>query len=345
MTTPIRLAIVGCGRVVETFHAPALRHVDEFRPTVVVDADSARATIVAAEFGDGVAVCERIDDAIDRCDAALVALPNALHADACVQLLDAGRHVLVEKPMATTIADCDRIVRAAERAGATVGAAMVRRFIPAYGLVRHLIAHSIFGELRGVRVTEGVAYNWPAATGFFVKREQAGGGVLVDFGAHVLDALWWWLGPLSLARYEDDASGGVEAECRVQLAAMTRPVTVELTRLRNVSCVARIEWERGAVEIELRSGEARLSLAGTPYAIRGLAELDGSTGSRAATNPFVLQLRAFGAAVHEKAGVLETARTAREIAALFEECELRRQPLLSPAGPWVSSSALLAAAR
>src|SRR5258707_74699 len=83
----------------------------------------------------------------------------------------------------------------------------------------------------------------------------AAGGVLVDFGSHVFDALSWWLGPLTVLAYEDDACGGVEAECRAQLSdARGVLIDVELTRLRHIPCTARIDWDRATIEIDLRSG-------------------------------------------------------------------------------------------
>ncbi len=153
----------------------------------------------------------------------LVALPNYLHAPACIPLLERGCHVLVEKPMATiSVAECDRLITAARGSGAVLSVAMVWRFIAAAEqLAREVISRRTFGVIRRVRVTEGVIYNWPATTGFFLKKEQTGGGVLVDFGSHVLDALLWWLGELTVRTYEDDTYGGVEAECHVRCTSTT----------------------------------------------------------------------------------------------------------------------------
>ena len=174
-----------------------------------------------------------LSDLVGRCDAALVALPNYLHASACISLLEQGCHVLVEKPMAISVEDCDRLIAAARGSDAVLSAAMVRRFVAAHKLVREVISKQTFGAIRRIRVAEGVAYNWPATTGFFLKKEQAGGGVLVDFGSHVLDALLWWLGDLTVSAYEDDAYGGVEAECHVRcMSTAGVAVDIELSRLR-----------------------------------------------------------------------------------------------------------------
>jgi predicted dehydrogenase len=218
---------------------------------------------------------------------------------------------------------------------------MVRRFVAAYELVNELIAQQTFGAVRRVRVREGVVYNWPATTGFFLKKDEAGGGVLVDFGSHVLDALLWWLGDLALESYEDDAFGGVEAECRLKLSsAKGVAVDIELSRLRRLSCTARVECERAAIEINMHSGAADLFVAGTRTPLRGRVGVLDRGGWAAAADPFTLQLQAFVTDIHRQAGVTSTAATAREVAAVFEACANQRRPLAGPASPFVDLGAL-----
>jgi predicted dehydrogenase len=332
--TPIRLAIIGCGRAVEALHLPALAEVDALAPAIVVDHDTARAEAMASQLGPGVAVARSIAEAADRCDAALVALPNALHAGACVDLLRRGRHVLVEKPMATTAADCNRMIAAARASGAVLSAGMVRRFIPAYRFVREVIALETLGPLRRITVREGVVYNWPAASGFFLSRRDAGGGVLVDIGSHVLDALSWWTGGLTLASYEDDAFGGVEAECRITLTAPRGvEITVELSRLRRLPCTATLEFALGTLGMHLHNGTADLALAGTRTAIRGQIGGQSNGAWTRPGNEFAMQLSAFADDIRRRAGTADTAETARDVAELFEACARIRKPLGGPASP------------
>jgi predicted dehydrogenase len=330
-----RFAFVGCGRVVEAFHLPALLKLDDVRLTACVDADLGRARALAEAAGvPDARIASVVGDIEGVCDAALVALPNYLHADTCVALLAAGCDVLVEKPMATAVADCDRMIDAARRSDRVFGVAMVRRFIPAYQFVHRLVASRTFGAVRRVVVREGVAYNWPATTGFFLKRREAGGGVLVDFGSHVFDALSWWLGPLTVLGYEDDAFGGVEAECQAHLSdARGVLIDVELTRLRHIPCTARIEWDRATIEIDLRSGAADLTIDGASQVLRGQVGVEESAAWTPGANPFDLQLRAFVADVRERAGLRPTALIARDVARLFEACMGVRHPLTGPASP------------
>lgn len=333
----IRLALVGCGKVAEAFHLPALSAVRGLTLTAVLDVNPSRARALAAMSGvSDVYVANDLSDLVGRCDAALVALPNYLHASACIPLLEQGCHVLVEKPMAVSVEDCDRLIAAARGSGAVLSAAMVRRFIAAYELVRGLISKQTFGPIRRIQVAEGVAYNWPATTGFFLKKDQAGGGVLVDFGSHVLDTLLWWLGDLTVNAYEDDAYGGVEAECHAQCTSTAGvPVDIELSRLRRLACTAQVECEHATVEINLHNGAVDLIITGTRSMIRGRVGARGQSGWTPAADPFVLQLRAFLSDIQRGAGVTPTATTARDVASLFAACAAKRRPLEGPASPAV----------
>jgi len=338
----IRLALVGCGRVAEVFHLPALSQVHGITLSAVLDVNLSRAQALAAASGaPNVHVTTELSDLVGRCDAALVALPNYLHAPACIPLLEWGCHVLVEKPMAISVAECDRLITAARGSGAVLSVAMVWRFIAAYQLAREVISRQTFGAIRRVRVTEGVIYNWPATTGFFLKKEQAGGGVLVDFGSHVLDALLWWLGELTVRTYEDDAYGGVEAECRVRCTSTTGvAVDIELSRLRRLTCSARIDCEHATIEVNPHSGAVDLIIAGTHTPIRGQVGSLSQAGWVPAVDPFVLQLRAFLGDIQRRAGVTPTATTARDVAVLFAGCAAIRRPMEGPASPAVDLEAV-----
>ncbi len=335
----LNIAIVGCGAVAEQYHAPAILASGVATLTAAVDTSLDRARSVARRAGAPSArVATRVGEVIDTCDAVLVALPNHLHADVAAELLDARRSVLVEKPMATTRAACDRMIEAALRSDQVLSAGMVRRFMPGYRFVRDAIAAGVFGAVRRVHVREGVVYNWPATSSFFVRHSEAGGGVLVDFGSHVLDALTWWLGPLSLVAYEDDACGGVEAECRVALqSASGADVVVELSRLRRLPCTARIELDRASVLLHSYSGAIELRLTGSAPTVAGTVV---DAGGNAVSSPFTQQIQAFAADVTGRGGVTNTARVARELAVVFEQCARIKQPLTGPASPWCRAEAL-----
>jgi hypothetical protein len=108
---PIRVAIVGCGAVARQFHVPCAARVDGLRITAFVDPVAARAQLLASYHGTLVPesaealVTTTIDEVVDFIDAAIVAVPHSEHAQMAARLLTAGRHVLVEKPLALSVAE------------------------------------------------------------------------------------------------------------------------------------------------------------------------------------------------------------------------------------------------
>ena len=125
-------------------------------------------------------------------DAAVVATPNALHAPQAIALLEAGRHVLVEKPMATTVAECNAMIEAAQRGGASLMVAHCWRFHPDVQAMRERIASGELGEIVKTR-GYGVHAGW-GPSGWFADKALAGGGALPDMGVHAIDTVRYLLG-------------------------------------------------------------------------------------------------------------------------------------------------------
>jgi predicted dehydrogenase len=125
-------------------------------------------------------------------DAVVIGTPNALHAAQAVAFLEAGKHVLVEKPMAPTVAEAEAMVAAARGAGAFLMVAHCWRFHPD---VRALRARVEAGELGEIVKTRGYGAHagWGPA-GWFTDPELAGGGALLDMGVHAIDTTRYLLG-------------------------------------------------------------------------------------------------------------------------------------------------------
>src|ERR1700688_2661056 len=123
----VRTAVVGCGKV-GRIHADALRDVAEAEFVAVSDSDAGRAGAFAAKYGVrpysdlGALLREAGAEAVILCT------PHPLHAEAAVRAAEAGVHVLVEKPLATSLKDCDAMLEAADRAGVKLGVVSQRRF-------------------------------------------------------------------------------------------------------------------------------------------------------------------------------------------------------------------------
>jgi predicted dehydrogenase len=246
--TPLRLGIVGCGAVTELYHLPAVASCADVILVGLVDPQIARAERLASQFGATAAVAEWRQ--LGELDAAIVAAPNALHAPIACDLIGQGVHVLVEKPLARTVAECDEIALAASTAGVVVAVGHDFRHFPVARTARAIVSQGLLGRIESVELAQSARGRWPYASSYVFSRDEAGGGVLIDFGVHMLDLLSWWLGELTVDGYRDDAAGGVETECELQLRTTDgAPVVMELTRLRPMRDTTIVRGELATLEI------------------------------------------------------------------------------------------------
>jgi len=125
-------------------------------------------------------------------DAAVVGTPNALHAVQAIAFLEAGKHVLVEKPMAPTVAEADAMVAAARGSGAFLMVAHCWRFHPDVRALRGRVEAGELGDIVKTRSYGGHA-GW-GPSGWFTDPALAGGGALVDMGVHAIDTTRYLLG-------------------------------------------------------------------------------------------------------------------------------------------------------
>jgi predicted dehydrogenase len=125
-------------------------------------------------------------------DAVVIGTPNALHAPQAVAFLEAGKHVLVEKPMARNLGEADAMLAAAGRSGARLMVAHCWRFHDDVLALRARVAAGELGEVVKTR-GYGVHAGW-GPSGWFTDPELAGGGALVDMGVHAIDTTRFLLG-------------------------------------------------------------------------------------------------------------------------------------------------------
>ena len=193
----MKVALFGCGWIQE-FHARGvLAHGDELVAVTNHREESARAFAQTFQIPRVTTDWEALARDPDV-EAAIVSTPNYLHAPQAIALLEAGKHVLVEKPMAVSVAECDAMIAAARRGGARLMVAHCWRFHPDVLAVRNRVAAGEFGEIVKTR-GYGVHAGW-GPSGWFAEKELAGGGALVDMGVHAIDTARFLLGDPEPAR-------------------------------------------------------------------------------------------------------------------------------------------------
>jgi predicted dehydrogenase len=194
----LKLALVGCGAISE-WHRMGLRDVPEIEITAAVDVDLARAEAVAAEVGAD--AFGSLDDALERgrFDAVDLMLPHDLHESLAVRALEAGKHVLLEKPMAPTVAACERILAAATKASGRFMVAENAQYWPEVQSAGRLIDAGAIGEV----ITAQAHLFFPPLPAYYggdrpwrMERSVAGGGIAIDTGSHYIRPLRMWLGEI-----------------------------------------------------------------------------------------------------------------------------------------------------
>ena len=245
-STGRRIAVVGCGGAGQ-MHVDALERAG-VTPAALTDRDPRRAALLGRPWPD-VLVASSPDLVVDAFDAAIVAVPDQLHASVVIELLQAGKDVLVEKPMAATRAEADAMVAAADAAGRLLAVAQVRRHLTVKPWAFALLRSGALGAVLGVDAAQGGRDDWIATGRGYV--DQAAGGVLASSGVYTIDLLTWWFGPLEVVSYRDDARGWQEANATVELVAGEVPIHFDLSRNRSGRNTIRVDTERGLLEVAL----------------------------------------------------------------------------------------------
>ncbi|HET8784009.1 MAG TPA: Gfo/Idh/MocA family oxidoreductase, partial [Candidatus Limnocylindrales bacterium] len=181
----IGVGIVGYGLAGRYFHAPFIAAVPGLRVSAIATRHADRAAAARLEHPDA-AVVESFDAFLDRPDVDLVvvASPNRMHVPLGIRALEAGRHVVVDKPIATDVGDADRLVEAAERSGRILSVYHNRRFDGDFLTVRALVSGGTLGPIDSLesRFEIGV----PLAEAWREDADEAGGPHR-DLGAHLVD--------------------------------------------------------------------------------------------------------------------------------------------------------------
>ncbi|HRJ73224.1 MAG TPA: Gfo/Idh/MocA family oxidoreductase, partial [Terrimicrobiaceae bacterium] len=189
-----RWGLIGYGDIAEKRVADALQLTGELH--AVWGRDPGRTAGFAARHGIPVASGSLEALLQEKLDGIYVCTPTASHAGYAIAAAERGRHVLVEKPMASTVEDCERMIRAAAASGVQLGVAYFRRAFPKMIRIRELIQDGVLGTPVWVNIA---SHSWyaPAADDpkhWRVEKEPSGGaGALSDIGVHRLDLLDYWL--------------------------------------------------------------------------------------------------------------------------------------------------------
>ena len=218
MAEPVRVAVIGCGAIASAVHVPVLRSLPNARLIAIADpAPEARER--AARIAPAATVLASAEALLQRADidAVVVTAPSGVHAALARSTIDSGRHLYLEKPIASSVADGRGVVESAKDASVVTMTGFNWRFQPLVARAKELVQDGIVGDLREITS----AFSEPHQLPRWKTRRNEGGGVLLDLGSHHFDLARWMTGAEVTnvaAVIGSETSEGDQASVRLELS-------------------------------------------------------------------------------------------------------------------------------
>jgi predicted dehydrogenase len=225
----IKTAVIGCGAITRVFHLPSLLRNPTFELVALVDPN------------------------IDAANAAIVAAPPHLHAEICITLLLQGIHVLCEKPMATSVAEGEAMMKAANDGKAVMLIGMQKHYCPNTKLLKDILIDGMLGQITGIKLVSAIKSQWDTANVKRFNPEYSKGGVLFEYGIYWIYRMVYWFGNPKLVRYADDRIDGVEVNAFIESInhayGQEIPGSMYFSWDHNLKNMITIAGEKGAAEV------------------------------------------------------------------------------------------------
>ncbi len=312
---------------------PSLARRNDCEIFALVDTNAARIETLSQQFGAAHTFTDFEALLGVDIDAAIIAAPNNLHAEMAIKLLNAGVHVLVEKPMAMNAAECEQMQAAANSAGRVLAVGHILRFAQTAKFAKWAIDSGMLGRIDSFDIRYGFVFAWPTASDYFLRKELSGGGVLIDLGAHSIDLLLWWLGDVASFDYYDDNHGGVEADCLLEATLKSGAKgTVELSRTRALRSTAIIRGDKAELEVAFAENTVSLKFHDGGMGITGQAMLDGEAPNplQRTSDLVIAEHEDFFSAIKNNRPALVSGTEASRCIQLIDACYAARCPLELP---------------
>jgi len=188
----VKIGVIGLGGVAQLVHLPNFAKIPNADLTAVAEVNRNRLLTISDKFN----IKQRFSnykDMLEKSDiqAVIIATPTSTHKDIAIDCLNAGKDVLIEKPMARTYLEAKQIVDAAKKNKGKIMVGMNLRYRPDTMLLRSFINSNEIGEPFYVKC--GWIRKQSSSEKWFTKKEESGGGVIIDLGIHIMDLALWLL--------------------------------------------------------------------------------------------------------------------------------------------------------
>ena len=195
----LNVAVLGCGKIAQVRHIPEYAANSHVKLVGFYNPTSSRAEDMAKKYGGKVYLSPEEEFADPAVDAVSVCSANYAHASLTIAALKAGKHVLCEKPMATTLEDCEAMLAEAKKAGKRLLIAQNQRLAKAHTAAKGLLDEGLIGDVITFRTTfgHGGPETWsitPGKNTWFFDKKRAAMGAMADLGIHKTDLIRYLLG-------------------------------------------------------------------------------------------------------------------------------------------------------
>jgi 2-desacetyl-2-hydroxyethyl bacteriochlorophyllide A dehydrogenase len=284
----LRVGLIGCGEIAVA-NAAAVQRAPNAGIAMVMDVNEA----VARDMGQRhrVPFTTDMEELLesDNVDAVLISVPHFLHAPLTIQAARHGKHVMVEKPMATTLADADAMRAACEKAGVKLSVIYCQRYLPYVQKSKSLIEQGALGQLLGINLVhyldKPVGYWTGGSTGrvttdWRLSKEKSGGGILVFNLVHYLDMIRYLTGLEVTQVYGELGTfdSPVETEDTISISLRYEDLRGGLSGRRLIGNVTAASCVRGAdlahQQLHIWGTEGQL-IVGEPFKFYSLHQVEG----------------------------------------------------------------------
>lgn len=185
-----KIVVVGTG-IIGLDHINAIENSDKFELAALCDLNEEVVSALAEKYNVPYFLDYHDIPSQVKADAVVLNLPHFLHCESTVFFLENGYNVLVEKPMANTVAECDKMIEAANKSGKKLAVGHVQRFFNANRKVKEIVDSEELGKLCMFTEVRTTDYFKPTRPRWFLNKKTAGGGIVMNYGAHALDKLFY----------------------------------------------------------------------------------------------------------------------------------------------------------
>ncbi len=289
----LRVGVIGSGAIAQVAHLPVLKKMRTVEVKAICDTDLPKARALADRFG----VSDAFDDIEDllryeSLDAVVICSPTHLHESHIQAALSANLHVLVEKPLAMSATSAQKILRIVEKHDRIVMVGMNHRYRPDVQIVRSFVQSGELGAIESVRGSWHVFRPGRTQLGWRQRKDQAGGGAMLDLGLSILD-LGLWLGGSSTPTRVSASLDPVTRERGVEQSGSAFVICEN-----GMSVFVDVTWrhlgegERFGVGLRGSKGTASINPLNVWKELHGVAVDVSPTGSVSRENAFTASYRA-----------------------------------------------------